>query len=228
MALKMVRKGKALGVTGACLDVEFLVLGPIENNCYFVSDGTSLVVVDPSCQVENIMKQLGGRKVDAIFATHHHHDHVGAMAELRRRTGASVYASAVDARIIENPDLYPSYGGKAPSCPVDHKLRDKDRVKVGSMNWQAILTPGHTPGGMCFYLSSEFGNHPEGCDVLVSGDTLFCGSIGRTDFKGGSMADMQRSLRRLAQLPNNTLVLPGHNALTTIADEQSRVFRYYC
>ncbi len=228
MSLEIVRKGSGLAVKGACVDISFLVLGPIENNTYFISGKDSLIVVDPSCQAKKILDFLGGRTPDAIFATHHHHDHVGALAELREKTGAPVYASAIDARIIENPDLYPSYGGKAKACKVDKRLRDKDKVKVGGMTWQAILTPGHTQGGLCFYLPSEEGDDPSAWNVLVSGDTLFCGSIGRTDFKGGSMPDMQRSLRRLAQLPGRTLVLPGHNALTTIADEQKRVFRYYC
>ncbi len=228
MSLQVVRKGSGLAVKGACVDISFLVLGPIENNTYFISDGESLIVVDPSCQAKKILDFIGSKKVDAIFATHHHHDHVGALCELREKTGAPVYASAIDAKIIENPDLYPSYGGKAKACTVDKKLRDKDSVTVGNMCWQAILTPGHTQGGMCFYLPSEQGKNSATWDVLVSGDTLFCGSIGRTDFKGGSMPDMQRSLRRLAQLPDHTLVLPGHNALTTIADEQKRVFRYYC
>jgi glyoxylase-like metal-dependent hydrolase (beta-lactamase superfamily II) len=153
---------------------------------------------------------------------------VDALRALRDRTGAPVYASEIDAPIIEDPTIFPSYGGRAQPCPVDVKLRDKATVKIGSMKWKAILTPGHTPGGMCFQLQSEYGNHPEGWDVLVSGDTLFCGSIGRTDFPGGNMGQMQTSLRKLSQLPPRTVVLPGHNALTTIADEKNRVFRYYC
>lgn len=227
-SLEVRRRSGALEVSGACVDVEFLVLGPIENNTYFISDGESLVVVDPSCRADAIMARLAGRKLDAILVTHHHHDHVGALAELRKKTGAKVYASAIDARIIENPDSYPSYGGKAAACPVDVKLRDKDKVTVGRMVWQAILTPGHTQGGMCFYLDPTNGRNAKGWGVLAAGDTLFCGSIGRTDFAGGNMADMKRSLKRLSRLPDHTLVLPGHNALTTIADERKRVFKYYC
>lgn len=227
-SLQIRRKPGFLSVSGACVDVEFLVLGPIENNTYFISDGDSLVVVDPSCHADVIMKHLAGRKLDAIFVTHHHHDHVGALAQLRKKTGAKVYASAIDARIVENPDLYPSYGGKAAACPVDVKLRDKDEVTIGRMTWQAILTPGHTMGGMCFYLDAPKTSSTGDWGVLVSGDTLFCGSIGRTDFSGGNMADMKRSLKRLSRLPEHTLVLPGHNALTTIADERKRVFKYYC
>ena len=96
------------------------------------------------------------------------------------------------------------------------------------MKWKVISTPGHTPGSVCFFLSSEDGARIEGANVLVSGDTLFCGSIGRTDFEGGDDRAMRASLRRLSHLPDETLVLPGHNSLTTIADEQRRVFAYFC
>ena len=78
------------------------------------------------------------------------------------------------------------------------------------------------------FLESDKGKYFDGANVLISGDTLFCGSIGRTDFEGGNDKQMRASLRRLSQLPNDTLVLPGHNSLTTIADEQRRVFAYFC
>ena len=108
------------------------------------------------------------------------------------------------------------------------KLKDKDVVSVGTMKWKVIATPGHTPGGICFLLNSEDGKYIERASVLASGDTLFCGTIGRTDFEGGSDVQMRASLKRLSQLPDDTLVLPGHNSLTTIKDEQRRVFAYFC
>ena len=95
------------------------------------------------------------------------------------------------------------------------------------MAWKVVLTPGHTKGSMCLFIDPRFGNHPEGSPVLVSGDTLFCASIGRTDFEGGSMDDMRASLKRLAVLPDETLVLPGHNDLTTIGAERRRVFAQF-
>lgn len=214
-------------VQGACVDIDWLVLGMIQNNVYIISDGKGTLVVDPSDNAEHIIATLGNRKLDAIFCTHHHADHVGALKELRDKTGACVYASGIDARVIEHQ---PTGGSPliAPSCPVDVKLKDKDVVKVGNMKWRVIATPGHTPGGICFMLNSEDGSYIERASVLVSGDTLFCGTIGRTDFEGGSITQMRSSLRRLAQLPDDTLVLPGHNSLTTIANERRHVFSYYC
>lgn len=225
MKVQVKRKGSNLVVTGACVDIEYTVQGPIANNTYVISDDQATFVVDPSHDVDAIMSLVGNRSIDAIVLTHHHADHVSALKELKDKTGATVYASAIDAPVIENqPKGFPP----AESCKVDVRLNDKDTLKLGNMAWKVILTPGHTPGGICLFLESDKGKYLDGANVLISGDTLFCGSIGRTDFEGGNDRQMRASLRRLSQLPNDTLVLPGHNSLTTIADEQRRVFAYFC
>ena len=147
-------------------------------------------------------------------------------AELREATGAPVIASAVDAPLIEEPrdeDL----STRGVPCPVDRTVAHGDVVEVGNMKWKVIATPGHTPGSICLFDIPQFGNHPKGLPVLISGDTLFAGTVGRTDFAGGSMADMRASLKKLAALPDDTAVLPGHNNLTTIGAERRRVFALY-
>lgn len=227
MKIEVKRTSQCLQVVGACVDIDWLVLGMIQNNTYIISDGVATIVVDPSDDANRIIRVLGNRKLDAIFCTHHHSDHVGALKELKGKTGACVYASAIDAQIIENQPKTPGPLNAA-SCPVDVKLKDKDKISVGNMVWRIVATPGHTPGGICFMLDSENGKYLEGASLLVSGDTLFCGTIGRTDFEGGNDKQMRNSLRKLSNLPNDTLVLPGHNSLTTIGDEQKRVFAYYC
>lgn len=225
--IEITRGNYGFNVTGACVDIEFLILGMIQNNTYLISDGKGLLVVDPSADVERILQLIGDRKLDAIICTHHHTDHVGALRALREVTGAPVYASEIDAPIIEDQPGSP-YEPPVDSCPVDVKVNDGDTITVGDMKWKVIATPGHTPGGICLFLDSEYGEYIERANVLISGDTLFAGSIGRTDFAGGNDAQMRKSLKRLSQLPDDTLVLPGHNLLTTIGDEQRRVFRYFC
>jgi len=219
----------AYKVEGLCLPVECLVMGLIENNVYIIGDeaASAVIVVDPSCEPDRILAALGDRKPDAIVITHCHWDHVGAAAALREATGALVIASSIDAPVITGAAKLAGSHRRAEPCPVDHTVEHGDIVQIGNMPWKVIGTPGHTPGGICLYIDPQFGTNPEGSPILVSGDTLFCGTIGRTDFPEGSMDDMRVSLKRLAALPDETVVLPGHNGLTTIGAERQRVFAYF-
>lgn len=213
-------------VPGGCVSIKYLVMGMLQNNVYLVSDGTTTIVVDPTVEAERIVEAAGG-KVDAIVLTHRHFDHVGAAASLRELTGAPVIASAADAPYICGEQADPEPMPRWTPCPVDVVVNHGDVVELGSMPWKVIGTPGHTPGSICLLLASQFGSNPEGDPVLIAGDTLFEASIGRTDFSGGSMEAMVHSLKRLATLPDNTIVLPGHGNTTTIGAERQRVFAYY-
>ena len=225
----MLREGGVMArfheVQGLCVGVRFSVLGPVANNVYVVDDGEGVIVVDPSCRPDAIMAMVDGRTVDAIFVTHRHEDHVGALADIRRLTGAPVYAPALDAAAIE-AGVESKFGLSAAACPVDVRVSEGDAVKVGKTTWKVLHPPGHTEGSSCFYLKA--GDAPgSGASVLLSGDTLFAGSIGRTDFEGGNMRQMRASLRRLAELPDEVVVLPGHNNLTTMKAEKRTTIPFY-
>lgn len=218
---------QAYKVNAGCLPVELLVMGPIDNNVYIIGDEAATMVVDPSCEPDRILAALKGRALSAIVLTHRHWDHVGAARALRDATGALVVATQIDGAAVSDPEAHALPGKSFEPCPVDHVVSHGDILTVGNMAWRVIATPGHTPGGMCLFIDPRFGTNPEGAPLLVSGDTLFAGAIGRTDFEGGSMEDMRMSLKRLAVLPDNTIVLPGHNDLTTIGAERQRVFARY-
>lgn len=216
---------KIMRVEGLCVDVSILVQGPLQNNVYIISDGQGTFVVDPTANADEIVAALEGKPLDAIVITHAHWDHTGACERLRALTGARVIASAIDAPDIEVPkDTGTSR--IADPCVVDETVSHADVVKIGDMPWKVIHTPGHTKGSMCLFLVPQFGNHTDGLPVLISGDTLFQGSCGRMDFEGGSEVDMAASMKKLAALPDDTVVLPGHGNLTTIGNERRTFARF--
>ena len=205
-------------INGARFSISYLIMGPIENNVYIIGDGETTFVVDPTCDADRIVQELGGRALDSIVLTHAHWDHCGAAKALRDATGARVIASEVDAPIITGERKLEAGHKAFTPCPIDRPVSDGEVLGIGAMRWKVLVTPGHTPGSMClFHDASEEG---EGAPVLVSGDTLFAGAHGRTDFVGGDPAAMRESLTRLAALPDATIVLPGHNNPTTIAREK--------
>ncbi len=207
-----------------CASVRTAVLSPFMTNVYVVEDGAGgAIVCDPAAEADVILDMAEGAPVSAIFVTHYHHDHIGALSELRERTGATVYASSVDAPNIEDPK--PQFGMDSKGCPVDVRVEDGDEIQVGGTTWRVLATPGHTRGSCCFFLDPAR-SAQEGDPVLLSGDTLFHGTIGRTDLEGGSMDDMRASLRKLGTLPDDTLVLPGHESPTKIGIERWRVIDF--
>lgn len=215
-------------VKNACVDVSYLVLGPLENNIYIAGNESEAFVVDPTENAPFIMQALGGRTLRAIILTHHHADHMGAACELRSLTGASVIASSADAPFVRAPETVRDPMLSIPkACEVDKEVLDGEKISIAGISMSVMLTPGHSKGSMCLYVTPDTNALPCGCPVLFSGDTLFAGATGRTDFGGGSAKDMAASIKRLAKLPDETLVLPGHNNLTSIGAERARTFAYW-
>lgn len=192
-----------------------VTVGALAVNCYIVYDETKqAAVVDPGDEAERLLAELTrlGLTVKAILLTHAHFDHIGAAERLAAETGAPLYIhEAEQAALTDASRNLSAYFGEALCVRGDVRtLRDGDEVTVGTMTCRTLHTPGHTVGGASFLIGN----------TLFSGDTLFCESIGRLDFPGGSSAAMRRSLERLMTLPADTAVYPGHGEPTTVGHEQ--------
>lgn len=193
------------------MDIRVLPLPPMGANCYLLIDPPSgqLAVIDPGSDPTPTLLRLcvdNGWTVSHIFLTHGHYDHMGGASALRRTfPDAPIHLHPADAGLDEPLTPTASLGNVT-------LWADGDRVSVGGLTVEVLHTPGHTAGSVT--LRCE--------DVLFTGDTLFAGTVGRTDLPGGDAAAMMASLKRLAQLPGDLRVLPGHNEATTLDAERRR------
>jgi len=196
--------------------IKVLTVGPLEENTVFVidEDTKDAVVVDPGAEGEKILKGLENYTLRYILATHGHIDHVGQVGFLKDYYNVPFLMSQKDLFLINN-DIFPGFAQivGATRCPEpDRFLKEGDTVSFGRFELKVIETPGHTPGSICFY--------DEKNDFVITGDTLFKGSIGRTDLPGGDMKQMENSLKKLMKLPDDTDVIPGHGDPTKIGIEK--------
>jgi hydroxyacylglutathione hydrolase len=198
-----------------------LILGPLETNCWVVCDdiGGPAVVIDPAEDVDRIMAEVGDRCVEAVILTHGHFDHLGAVTALLARTGAPLLMHPDDAESISTASGTggAAFGFDVSASPPDRLLADGEVFDPGGLRLNVLHTPGHTPGGICLFAEGASGQAPH----LFSGDTLFAGSVGRTDFPGGDGRALSQSIaEKLAPLPPETVVHPGHGPDTTIGRER--------
>lgn len=195
-----------------------MMLGVCQTNCYFVyREGSSKVIfIDPADYGEQIFKAMkdNGFEVAAILLTHGHFDHIWGCSRLRQLTSAPVYAYEGEEKVLLSADLNVSAGaGRACTVKANHLLKDGEEVTIEGMTFKLIATPGHTQGSCCYYF--------EEANMLISGDTLFEESVGRTDLPTGSMSTLVRSVKdKLFELPDDTVVYPGHGDSTTIGHEK--------
>lgn len=201
------------------MKIESLRLGAVSTNCYFLinEDTKETILVDPADRADRIREKAKkeGLILKAVFLTHGHGDHILAVRELQDECKLTVYACEAEEPLLQDPNLNLSLMlfGKPVTVDADALVRDGQEITEAGMKFRVFHTPGHTPGGCCYY--------QEEAKALFSGDTLFAGSIGRTDFPGGSMSQLVRSVKeKLLTLPDEVQVYPGHESATSIEYER--------
>jgi glyoxylase-like metal-dependent hydrolase (beta-lactamase superfamily II) len=194
-------------------------VGPLQCNCSIVGDEQTheAMVIDPGDQIEGILEILRqeGLTLKQIVITHAHIDHVGGATKLKAATGAPILMNQNDYALLKMLDMQAAWIGMRPpgEVEVDEAVSHGRVLKIGEISSNVIHTPGHTEGSICLYFPEE--------KKLIAGDTLFAGSIGRTDLPGGSMDKIMRSLHtQVLALPDETEVVPGHGPVTTIGEER--------
>lgn len=196
--------------------IEIFVLGPIDNNTYVISEEKSKksLIIDPSFKAFDKIKYFlkeNSYVLDKILLTHSHWDHIADVKHIKDAFSCLVYIHKLDAKSLQNPEPITFFNTKVDGVKADVLFEDNQIIKHGDIEIKVIHTPGHTPGGSCFYIEKE--------NILFSGDTLFKGSFGRVDFTYSNPKDMIKSLKKLSKLPKQTKVYPGHGSSTTIGNE---------
>lgn len=201
------------------MKIERYVLGPVGTNCYIVSNEKTkeAVLVDPADEPTFFEERIAadGLTPKAILLTHGHFDHILAVNALAKRYGVPVFAHEEEAGVLASAEytLCEKHGLALPAVKPDRLLKDGEQFTVAGFDVRALHTPGHTKGGCCYYFEKE--------KAVFTGDTLFCRSIGRTDFPTGDEATLVRSVHeKLMPLPDDVAVYPGHDAFTTIREER--------
>jgi len=198
---------------------EILPVGPLQCNCSIIGDEQSheAIVIDPGDNIEQVLALITKHhlQIKQIVITHAHIDHVGGAMKIRAATRAPILLNQNDYALLKMLDVQAAWLGMANpgKVEIDQSIETGDLVRAGSIEGQVLHTPGHTEGSICLYFPGE--------KTLIAGDTLFAGSIGRTDLPGGSYEKIMHSLHdRVLALPDETAVVPGHGEMTTIGEER--------
>ncbi|MCM3566632.1 MBL fold metallo-hydrolase [Neobacillus mesonae] len=196
-----------------------LPLGSIQTNCYIVENpDRSCLIFDPGGEAKKLMNLINSRGVKpiAILLTHAHFDHIGALDEIREKYQIPVYVHKLEEKWLGDPALNGSQFfpliEAVKANPADHVIKEEGLLKLADFEMKVFHTPGHSPGSVSYYFEKE--------GVVISGDALFQGSIGRTDLPGGDQNQLLKSIHdKLLTLPEDTYVLSGHGEVTSIANE---------
>lgn len=206
------------------MKINHYVVGMVQTNCYIViNDETKeCFIIDPGASGKQLAEKLTQENLKpvAVLLTHGHFDHAGAAKTLKNEFGIKIYAHEAEADTLKDPQKNVSWMvGAKESYDADEFLKDNQMIDLAGFEIKVLHTPGHTEGGCCYYIAEE--------SVVFTGDTLFAQSVGRTDFPGGSMSQIVRSiqeklttLNEAGNLENDIIVYPGHNDPTTIETER--------
>lgn len=190
------------------MEVQTCILGPFQTNTYLLQENGKILLIDPASKAEKIISLLGNRKPEAILLTHGHFDHIKAVDGLYRQYCCPVYLHEADETLARNKYSGASFGLSAYiSCPIEHLKEGK--MQIGPFDFEVIFTPGHTRGSVIYVFD----------DCIFTGDTLFKGSIGRTDLEGGSDREMKQSLQIFRQFDKDYDIYPGHDFPTKLSYE---------
>jgi hydroxyacylglutathione hydrolase len=197
------------------METRCVTVGPLQENCWIVRRDDRALVVDPGDEAGRLIREIEGLTVEAILLTHTHFDHVGAVAALARHTGAPVSCPKLEVPILQdiNSYVFPGYGPFEPYDP-EKTVEGGERLSLIGLDIDVLFTPGHSPGHVSYSIPDE--------QVLLDGDVLFRGSIGRFDLPGGNAQTLLDSIAMLLDaLPDETRVLPGHMGETTLGHERA-------
>jgi hydroxyacylglutathione hydrolase len=200
------------------MNIEVMGLGPYQANCSIIwGEAQKAWIVDPGAEAERILAFLDERQLtlEVVVLTHYHFDHISALNNLMERRVTPVYLHRADASYAFSPmNSMPPYPATRKPVNLILEADDGDLIEHGGISTRIITTPGHTPGGWCLHFEKE--------NLLVAGDTLFAGSVGRTDLPGGSWETLTESLKKLKKLPDETRVICGHGPASSIGSEKQR------
>lgn len=200
------------------MEIKVIHLGLIKTNCYMIKSDKAAIVIDPGFVTETTVEFLNGNrdKERLILLTHAHFDHIGGAEALRATTNVKIGIGNIDASALKDTAVNLSDQFHAHIAPFEADLlfKDGEIINAGDMKIKVISTPGHTRGGVSYLID----------DSLFSGDTLFQGSIGRTDFPGGDIKALKKSVRKLIALGNHVKIYPGHGDATNVAIEKENNF----
>lgn len=196
------------------MKIQKIITGPLAVNTYIFSDNGEAFVVDPGGSGEQIFSIIEAEnlKLKAVLLTHGHFDHTGAVNYLQERGATVIIGAGEEKFALSSDNLAALYSDTWSSFAVDVTVKDGEKFSLCGNEIEVIATPGHTPGGICYRVD----------DFLFSGDTLFAGSMGRTDFPGGDYGKLIKSIKKLFEIVDDLVILPGHGDESTLSREKGR------